>query len=640
MCGFVAIFDLKDTRPIDGGLIRSLTRRLEHRGPDGEGYLEEPGVALGHRRLAIIDVAGGQQPMFNEDRSVAVVFNGEIYNFDAVRKELTALGHIFATNSDTEVIVHGWEEWGQSCVDRFRGMFAFALWDGRTEELFLARDRLGIKPLYYTVTGDGMVIAASELKSILGYPGIPTDLDVVALDNYLTYGYVADPRTIYVSVNKLSPGHTLTLSRFRPAADPQPYWDVSFAQKSSLSVADACERLREELAESVKMRMISEVPIGAFLSGGVDSSAVVAAMANASVDAIRTCTIAFQDSAYDESQFAEEVAHRYGTLHSVDHVTGEHFDTLEKLPEIFDEPFADSSALPTLEVCRMARRHVTVVLSGDGGDENFAGYRRYRTHAKEMRLREFLPPVVGPALFRSLGRLYPAARSAPRWLRAKATFQALARTEVEGYLSMVSVTSERQRSQLYSSKFHRELQGYRPIEVLQRHIGNCDATDPVERAQYLDMKTYLPGDILTKVDRTSMANSLEVRVPLLDHKLTEWAATLRPETKFGASGEGKYILKAALEPHLSAGLLYRKKMGFAVPVTDWLRKSRLSEVQKLADDSYVLQTGLISRSGLRRAVDDHASGRYENSAALWALLVLDRFLARLPAGADGTGPGR
>ena len=637
MCGFVAVFDLRNTRPIDEGLIRSLTRRLEHRGPDGEGYFVEPGVALGHRRLAIIDVAGGQQPIFNEDRSVAVVYNGEIYNFAAVRTELISLGHVFATNSDTEVIVHGWEEWGRSCVDRFRGMFAFALYDSRKQELFLARDRLGIKPLYYAITSDGVMIAASELKAILGYPGIQKDIDIVALDDYLTFGYIPDPRTIFTSVSKLSPGHTLVLPRSRPLPEPQRYWDVSFARKGRLSFADAQEQLMEELSEAVRLRMISEVPIGAFLSGGVDSSAVVVAMAGASADPIRTCAIAFEDAAYDESAFAEDVASRYGTLHSVDRVTGENFDTLEKLPGLFDEPFADSSALPTLEVCRLARRHVTVALSGDGGDENFAGYRRYQTHAQEMQLRSHLPRAVAPALFRTMGQLYPAARWAPRWLRAKATFQSLARSETEGYLSMVAVTSDRQRDQLYSDKFLRELQGYKPVSVLQKHLDNCDASDPIERAQYLDLKTYLPGDILTKVDRTSMAHSLEVRVPLLDHKLTEWAATLEPEKKFGVSGEGKRILKSAMEPHLSADLLYRKKMGFAVPVTEWLRKSHLSVVQALANDSHVLETGLISRSGLRQAVDDHAVGRYGNTSTLWALLVLDRFLASLSADADGTG---
>jgi len=517
-------------------------------------------------------------------------------------------------------------------------MFAFALYDDRKKELFLARDRLGIKPLYYALTSDGMLVAASELKSIVGFPGMPLDLDTVAIDEYLTFGYVPEPRTIFASVSKLSPGYTLVSSRSGRTIEPQRYWDVSFARKSTASFADAGNRLVDELSESVTMRMISEVPIGAFLSGGVDSSAVVAAMANASADPIRTCAIAFDDSAYDESGFAEEVAARYRTQHSTDYVHGEHFQTLEQLPGLFDEPFADSSALPTLEVCRLARRHVTVALSGDGGDENFAGYRRYHTHAQEMRQRGFLPPVIGPALFGALGRLYPAARSAPKWLRAKATFQALARTEIEGYLTMVQVTSERQRKQLYSSRFLRDLQGYRPIEVLQRHAANCDATDPIERVQYLDLKTYLPGDILTKVDRTSMAHSLEVRVPLLDHKLTEWAATLRPEMKFGASGEGKRILKSAMEPYLSENILYRKKMGFAVPVTDWLRKSRLSVVQELANDSHVLQAGLISRSGLRQAVEDHACGRYENSAVLWALLVLDRFLSSLSeTGTTGVG---
>jgi asparagine synthase (glutamine-hydrolysing) len=631
MCGFVAIFDTREQRPVESGLLHHLTRLLEHRGPDGEGYYIDAGVGLGHRRLAIIDRAGGQQPMFNEDRSVSVVFNGEIYNFATVRKDLIARGHVFETGSDTEVIVHGWEEWGEECVDRYRGMFAFALWDARSATLFLARDRLGIKPLYYAVTASGMLIAASELKSIMGYPGVSTCLDPAAIDDYLTFGYVPEPRTIYQAVHKLSPGHSLKCVRGAAGISPREYWDVSFARKSGVTLAEAEGQLLDELNESVRLRMISEVPIGAFLSGGVDSSAVVAAMAMQSADPIRTCAIAFQDQAYDETHYAEQVASRYGTRHSVDEVSADQFDTLGRLPELFDEPFADSSALPTLEVCRMARKYVTVALSGDGGDENFGGYGRYRIHNDEMRLRMKLPPVIGATVFRGLGRLYPPLRGAPRWLRAKATFEALGYGELDGYLAIIAVTPERLRQQFYTPRLNRELQGYHPLSLLQDRMRGCDATTAVERMQYLDLKTYLPGDILTKVDRTSMAHSLEVRVPLLDHKLTEWAAGLSNEQKFGAAGEGKRVLKSAMEKFLPRELLYRRKMGFAIPVTKWMRTTHLDVVRDMAKESAVLDSGLIDRAGLAKAVEDHAAGRYENSGSLWALLVLDQFLRKSPA---------
>ena len=376
MCGITGIFETREKKEISRDVLARMNESQRHRGPDEGSYHVEPGVGLGHRRLSIIDVATGQQPLWNEDGSVGVVYNGEIYNFQELIPELVALGHVFHTRSDTEVIVHGWEAWGEACVERFRGMFAFALWDRNRETLFLARDRLGVKPLFYAYLPDGKFIFGSELKSLLAHGGLPRDLDPHAVEEYFALGYVPEPRTIFSGAAKLPPAHTLTLRRGAPAAEPREYWDVRFTLDNPISAADASEELVGRLRESVKMRMISEVPLGAFLSGGVDSSAVVAMMAGLSAEPVNTCSIAFADAAFDESAWAQRVADRYATRHFVDRVESDDFDLIDDLARIYDEPYADSSAIPTYRVCGLARKHVTVALSGDGGDENFGGYRR------------------------------------------------------------------------------------------------------------------------------------------------------------------------------------------------------------------------------------------------------------------------
>ncbi len=625
MCGITGLFDTRTRRDFGRALLQRMNDSQAHRGPDGEGLHLEPGVGLGHRRLSIIDVATGQQPLFNEDGSVVVVFNGEIYNYQSLIPELQALGHTFHTRSDTEVIVHAWEAWGERCVDRFRGMFAFALYDRNQETLFMARDRLGVKPLYYSVLADGTLLFGSELKSLLVHPGLVRSLDPCAVEDYFALGYVAEPRTILEGTRKLSPGHRLTIRRGQPLPEPVEYWDVRFAPGSALSMEDACAELDHRLEESVRLRMISEVPLGAFLSGGVDSSAVVATMARISADPVNTCSISFDDPAFDEARFAQQVADRYGTRHFVERVASQDFDLIDELARIYDEPYADSSAIPTYRVCQLARKHVTVALSGDGGDENFAGYRRYRMHLMEERLRSKLPFGLRRPLFGLLGRAYPKALWAPRVFRAKSTFESLARTQVEGYMHGVSVIREPMRRSMFSATFRQRLGGYSALDVFQRHASRAGTDDPLSLVQYLDLKTYLVGDINTKVDRASMAHSLEVREPLMDHPLVEWLATLPRDLKVQGT-EGKVLLKKAMEPHLPHEIMYRPKMGFSVPLAQWFRGPLRQRVRDSVLGETLAATGIFERRVLEQILDEHQSGARDHCSPLWTLLMFESFL--------------
>ena len=631
MCGIVGIWDSRGLRDIDRGLLVRMNESQHHRGPDETGVHVAPGIALGHKRLSIIDLATGQQPLYNEDRTVVVVYNGEIYNYRELIPELQALGHVFRTRSDTEVIVHAWEAWGEACVDRFRGMFAFGLWDERQQTLFLARDRLGVKPLYYAQLPDGTWLFGSELKSLLAHGGLRRDIDPRSVEDYFTLGYVPEPRTIFASAQKLPPAHTLTLRRGQPARAPRRYWDVRFSGANPISAEDAQAELVERLKESVRLRMISEVPLGAFLSGGVDSSAVVAMMAEQSAGAVNTCSISFDDPKFDETRFAQQVADRYHTRHFVDHVETDDYDLIDTLAELYDEPYADSSAIPTYRVCQLARRHVTVALSGDGGDESFGGYRRYQLHLNEERLRSALPLGVRQPLFGTLGRLYPKADWAPRFVRAKSTFQALARDSVEAYMHSVSIFRDDMRPQLFSAAFKKRLAGYRTADLFHEHAARAQTDDSLSLIQYIDLQTYLVGDINTKVDRASMAHSLEVREPLMDHPLVEWLATLRSNLKV-RGGESKWLLKKSMEPHLPREVMYRPKMGFAVPLIRWFRGPLRERVRCALLDGALGQTGFFERSYLEHLVDAHTSGRRDYSGPLWSLLMFEAFLRKVGFG--------
>lgn len=625
MCGIAGIVDLTGQRHIDRELLQRMNHALYHRGPDEGGLHVEPGVGFGHRRLSIIDLSGGQQPLFNEDGSVVVVFNGEIYNFKELFLELRAAGHRFRTHCDTEVIVHAWEEWGEACVDRFRGMFAIALWDRNQRTLFLARDRLGVKPLYYAVLANGELIFGSELKALLVHPKLERRINEQAVEDYLALGYVADPKCIYSSVSKLPPGHIMVIKAGQSVFRPKQYWDVPFTVNASLSEQKAIEELHAHLEDAVRIRMVAEVPLGAFLSGGVDSSAVVAVMAKLSTTPVNTCAIGFNDPMYDESQYAASVAAQYRTNHYTEHVAADDFSALNQLAAVYDEPFADSSALPTYRVCQLARKHVTVALSGDGGDENFAGYRRYKWHMREERLRALLPAGLRRPLFGSLGKAYPKLDWAPRIFRAKTTFQSLAMDTVEGYFHGVSVIPSPLRDRLLSAAFKRRLQGYNALHVFRSHQAQSSTQHPLHLIQYIDLKTYLAGGILTKVDRASMAHGLEVREPLLDHKLIEWTSSLPSHMKL-RRGESKYLLKKSLEDRLPRNILYRPKQGFSVPVAGWFRNELRNELRSALLGSAMADCGIFNERTIRQLVDEHQSGLGDHSAALWSLVMFEAFL--------------
>ncbi|MCL2524233.1 MAG: amidotransferase 1, exosortase A system-associated [Betaproteobacteria bacterium] len=631
MCGITGIFDTRGRRDIDRAVLHRMNESQFHRGPDEGGLHLEPGVGLGHRRLSIIDLATGQQPLHNEDGSVWVVFNGEIYNFQELIPELQALGHVFHTRSDTEVIVHAWEAWGEHCVDRFRGMFAFALWDRNRDTLFLARDRLGVKPLFYALLDDGMFLFGSELKSLLAHGGLRRDIDPCAVEEYFALGYVAEPRAIFRQAKKLPPACTLLLRRDQALGEPRPYWDVRFSLDNPLDDGEARAELLHRLKESIRLRLISEVPLGAFLSGGVDSSAVVAVMAGLSANPVNTCSIGFADPAFNESEFARMVAERYRTDHHLDQVESDDFGLIDTLAQLYDEPYADSSAIPTYRVCQLARRHVTVALSGDGGDESFGGYRRYHLHLMEEKMRAALPLALRRPVFGALGRLYPKADWAPRVFRAKTTFEGMSRDSVEGYFHSVSILRAPMRQRLFTRQFKAALGGYDAFQVFTGHAARAETDDPLALIQYIDLKTYLVSDINTKVDRASMAHALEVREPLMDHRLIEWLATLPSAHKI-RGGEGKYLLKKTMEPLLPEAVLYRPKMGFSVPLARWFRGPLKQRVREAMLGERLADTGWFARDYLEELVRDHDNGRRDYSASIWTILMFEAFLRNVMAG--------
>ncbi|WP_295748961.1 XrtA/PEP-CTERM system amidotransferase [Undibacterium sp.] len=633
MCGIVGMFDLSGAREIDRQLLERMNETQFHRGPVEGGLYTERALGFGHRRLSIIDLASGQQPLFNEDRSVVVVFNGEIYNFQSLMQELIALGHQFSTHCDTEVIVHAWEQWGELCVQHFRGMFAFAIWDRNQQRLFVARDRMGIKPLFYTLLPNGIFAFGSELKSLLCLPDFSHQLDPRAVEEYFSFGYVPEPRTIFSNAYKLAPGHTLSLTVGEIQLQQKKYWDIPFTPTTSASEAEIEDELVARFRDAVASHMIADVPLGGFLSGGVDSSAVVAMMAGLSATPVNTCSISFNDPKFDESVFATQVANQYKTTHHSETVDKDDYGLIDTLAGLYDEPYADSSAIPTYRVCQLARKRVTVALSGDGGDENFAGYRRYHHSVVTEKVRSALPSALRRPLFGLLAKHYPKADWAPRVFRAKTTFEALANDLAPGYFQGVSLMPDRLRSHLFSDNFKRDLQGYHASEVMLAHARNAPSDDPLSVVQYLDMKTYLPGDILTKVDRASMAHALEVRVPLLDHQFVEWVSGLPSALKLHG-GEGKYIFKKSMQSYLSDDILYRPKMGFSIPVASWLRGPLRERVSQAVLGPVMAATGIFNMDFLKELVDQHQSGRRDNSAPLWSLLMFEAFLRNLDGNAS------
>lgn len=627
MCGIVGIFDISDKREINRNLLHVMNESQFHRGPDEGGLHIEAGLGFGHRRLSIIDLSSGQQPMHSTDGNVVLTYNGEVYNFPELRKELEAMGYVFKTHCDTEVIVYAWQAWGEDCVLRLRGMFAFAIWDRAKQTLFLARDRLGIKPLFYSLLKNGQFIFSSELKALKEHPELSREIEPTAIEEYFGFGYIPEPKTIYKNVSKLEPGHCLAIKYGVKSFQSRQYWDVGFSSELQGTEAELGEELIERVREAVEIRTVADVPLGAFLSGGVDSSAIVAMMAGLTNEPVNTCSISFGDPKFNESKFAAQVAERYHTAHRVEQVDPEDFSLIDQLAGIYDEPYADSSALPTYRVCELAKKQATVVLSGDGGDENLAGYRRYRWHTYEDRMRSVMPDIIRKPLFGFMGQIYPKADWAPKIFRAKSTFESIGRDSLEGYFHSVSVQSNEFRQQLFSRQLKQDLQGYQAVEVFRKHAENAPTDNAQSMVQYLDLKTYLPGDILTKVDRASMAHGLEVRVPLLDHELVEWIARLPPDLKLHKR-EGKYIFKKSLERYLPNDILYRPKMGFSVPLDSWFKGPLKDQVQNALLGEPMRQCGLFDQAFLQKVVSQHQSGLRDYSSPIWSLLMFERFLRK------------
>jgi len=613
MCGISGLFDLQGGGGIRRETLLEMADTIRHRGPDDSGVYVCGPIGLAHRRLSIIDLEGGHQPLSNEDGTIWIVFNGEIYNFDDLNRRFLSHGHTFKTRSDTETIVHLYEELGDACFAELRGMFSIALWDGRKQRLILVRDRVGKKPLYYSLNGTRLAFA-SEIKAIFPAGGVARALDLEALSDYFSFQYIPAPKTIYQGVRKVRPAHYLVADR--SGITEVPYWDLRFDARTDVSEAEWCDALLEEYRSAVKSRLISEVPLGAFLSAGVDSSSVVALMSEFQ-SPVTTCSIGFSEDTYNEADDARRFAAGLGARHFEQIVAPRAMDLVPKLAWHYDEPFADSSAVPTYYVSKVAREHVTVALSGDGGDENFAGYRRYRTLMREERQRAVIPAPLRQGLFGPLGDWYPSLKGAPRVLRAKSTLQTLARSPLDSYFHAVSCCPPALKQRLFSADAAVSLHGYDSADVLRYHFDRAGTEDLLSRIQYVDIKTYLTDDILVKVDRASMANSLEVRCPLLDHRLMELVAGMPSRLKL-RDGEGKYIFKKALSRILPADVLARPKQGFAMPVAEWFRR----ELKTFAHDAIFSRRDDVLDAGfLAECWDDHQRQRRDWSALLWCVLM-------------------
>ena len=626
MCGIAGIVDLKGRAEIAPRRLKAMTDAIAARGPDGEGAWFAPGVGLGHRRLAIIDPRGGQQPYVSDDGRVALVFNGMIYNFRALRAELEAVGAVFATDCDTEVILHGWRMWGEGVVNRLDGFFAVAIWDTNSESLFLMRDRWGKKPLYYADTG-GEVLFGSDLDAIRAGMDRTPAIRADALADYLALGYVPEPKSIFDGVHKLPPAHVLRLVRGEPVGQPRKYWSIRIDPEDRLTrTGEAVEELTPLLRSAVDKRLVADVPLGAFLSGGVDSAAMLAIASDIRGPGLDACTMGFDDPALDETALAGQVAAMHGATHHVERVAPDAMADLDGLGDAFSEPFADASALPTLALCRMASRHVKVALSGDGGDELFAGYRRYPHHLAEERVKARLPGWMAQGVFGPLASAYPALHRGPRVLRAKSTFESLATDAMGGLFRATAIMQEGPRDRLLGAAGR--VDAYSTVDLLRSHALDAQTDDPLARAQYVDLMTWLPGRMLVKVDRASMASGIEVRNPLLDIELAEWAARLPTAMKLDGFS-GTRVLKAALRQHVPDTILGARTRGFVAPIGSWMTGRYADRMERLAERSVLLDAGLIDRDALRGLWHGMRDGRVDNSRPLWTMLMLDRFVTRI-----------
>ncbi len=606
-------------------LISAMCRTLIHRGPDDEGIFTAPGVALGVRRLSVIDLVTGHQPISNEDGSVWVAFNGEMYNFPGLKDELEGLGHRFRSRTDTETVAHAYEEWGEACVERFRGMFAFALWDGRRRRLLLVRDRIGVKPLYYTLLDDGTIVFGSELKAVIAHPGVRREIDFRALDLFLTIEYVPAPLSIFRGVHKLEAGRILTYQD--GSIGIKPYWDLEpqpdlIAKPDGRNLGEVKDRLVGLLKESVRLRLISDVPLGAFLSGGIDSSSIVALMRELGANPLRTFSIGFEDQTYNELEHARRIARKFETEHEEFIIRPQALDLTEKLIRHLDEPFGDSSVFPTYLVSKMARQRVTVILSGDGGDEVFAGYEHYWA----QRLAGNPLVTAGTRLISPFIRAFPPSeRKKGLWNKLQRFAQGFDHGASNRHFRWMMFLSRTDKARLYTAGFKERLGGIQDlwqVEPFRNFMEKAKSFDPVNGELYLDFKTYLTDAMMVKADRMSMAASLEAREPLLDHKLVEFAFGLGGDWKL-RGGESKWVFKKTMEAFLPHENVYRPKEGFSIPIKHWLRHELREMMLDRLSEKRVREAGLFDYGAVGSMIRAHLAGRRNFSHQLWALLVLE-----------------
>ena len=614
MCGIAGVVN-SEPGGVEADTIRRMCQSIVHRGPDDEGTYVKDGAGLGVRRLSVIDIAGGRQPVFNEDKTICIVYNGEIYNFPELRRELESRGHRFLTHGDTEVIVHLYEELGRDCVKRLRGMFAFAVYDTRNRCLLLARDRLGIKPLHYAFAG-GRLLFGSEIKSILAVAPELATIDQQALWRYMYFGYIPDPDTAFLPIKKLPPGHVLEFERGKVSIHK--YWDLpEYSTYQPRGEEECLQELEQRLAEAVRIRLIADVPLGGLLSGGTDSSTIVALMARAGSRPVKTFSIGFRHADFNEAPYARLVAERFGTEHRELILEPDVAETLQSLTHSLEEPFGDSSILPTYYISRLARQQVTVALSGDGGDEAFGGYERYQVHL-QRRTFDWIPEWTG--------RFYRdhVHRKLPTSVPGRNLAYSVSLPWSERYIEGISLKPFDREMALLSDDFRSAALGdVDPLSAMRRYLDQALARDPLSRVLYLDSKTYLPGDILTKVDRMSMLTSLEVRVPILDHLFLEWVTGLPPEWKMRGKKQ-KYILtKLAERVGVPKEVLNRPKQGFTLPLGHWMRNELKDLIMSVLMDSSTRQRGYFNAQGVQRLLDEHFQARRDHSARIWRFLMFE-----------------
>ncbi|NOR13122.1 MAG: asparagine synthase (glutamine-hydrolyzing) [Candidatus Aminicenantes bacterium] len=629
MCGICGIAKTDNGEPVSRSLLSSMCATIVHRGPDDEGIFVQNNVGLGVRRLSIIDVEGGHQPLSNEDGSVWVAHNGEIYNFPELREELITCGHTFKTRTDTETIVHSYEEWGEHCFQKFRGMFAFALWDDRTKRLLVGRDRMGIKPFYYTLieNKERTLVFGSELKTILVHPDVKRALEPQALDLYLTFEYIPEPLSAFQNIYKLPAGTFLIYERGKIHIER--YWDVNREQEEEvstkphgISLASIEDELYERLKESVKARLLSDVPLGAFLSGGIDSSAIVGLMHELGVSPIKTFSIGFEDATYNELEHARRISQKFHTDHEEFILKPQALELTEKLIRHLDEPFGDFSIFPTYLVSKMARSHVKVILSGDGGDELFAGYEHYQAQKlSRLPLVSFLSKPM-PAVLR---KLPPSSKKKGLWNKLRRYAQGFEHPQDLRHFRWMMFLNQKEREDLYSKDFRHELEGIKPfhtIPPLDKLYPQLDRFDDINGELYLDLRSYLVDDILVKVDRMSMATSLETRVPLIDHKVVEYVFQIPGHLKLKGMTT-KWIFKKTMERLLPPQNIYRSKEGFSIPIKHWLRNELKELMLHYLSESRIRDAGLFNFGPIKHKIDRHMQGRENYSHQLWALLVFE-----------------